>query len=326
MPPRHEFIERAAPFRGELTAHCYRMLGSAHDAEDLVQEAYLRGWRHYPSFKGRSSLRTWLYRIATSACLRELENRTRRVLPAGLTGPTGDPNAELDESRATPWVEPFPDAWLLPSEPETAVVAREGVRLALIAALQQLPARQRAVLILRDVVQFSATEVAELLDTTPAAVNSALQRARAHLAAVRPSEDDTPGLAEPARRVLVDRYAAAFERADIPALTRLLRDDVRLEMPPLRTWFTGRAAVTAFLATHVLTRRGDLAMVPTAANGEPALAAYRRRSDPVLRAHALHLLTPAGANADNERICQITVFLDPTLFHLFGLPATRAAS
>jgi RNA polymerase sigma-70 factor, ECF subfamily len=315
VPVQEDFIERAAPFRAELIAHCYRMLGSVHDAEDLVQETYLRGWRGYQAFEERAALRTWLYRIATTACLRALENGARRLLPAGLGAGSVDPDAGLDgDGTDYHWLEPLPDTLT----PETAVTARHSVRLAVITAMQELPARQRAVLVLRDVVQFSAAEVAELLETTPAAVNSALQRARARLAKVAPTEE---GVAEPddtSRRELLDRYCAAFERADIAALTELLRADVRLEMPPLPIWFTGRDAVTRFLAKRAFAKAGDVVLMPTAANGQPAVAEYRRDADRVMRAHSIHVLT-AGVGG----IGAITVFLEPTLFSAFGLPSTR---
>jgi RNA polymerase sigma-70 factor, ECF subfamily len=318
MPDRHEFMDRAAPFRAELTAHCYRMLGSVHDAEDLVQETYLRGWRAYPDFAERSSLRTWLYRIATSACLRALEKRGRRALPTGLAGPETDPDAPLHRTDDG-WLSPFPDAWTAPG-PEAAVAGRQSVRLAVVAALQELPARQRAVLVLREVVTLPAAEVADLLDTTTAAVNSALQRARAHLAAVAPTEDGTAEPAEPERRALVDRYAAAFERADVRALTELLQEEVALEMPPIRTWFRGRDTVVRFLVEHGFPARpGDLAMVPTAANGQAALAAYRRGAG-LMHAQDLHVLT-----LTHGRVARITAFLDETLFAPFGLPAQRSA-
>src|SRR6201993_4553634 len=187
VPAQEDFIEQAAPFRAELIAHCYRMLGSVHDAEDLVQETYLRGWRAYEAFEERAALRTWLYRIATPACLRALENRARRVLPAGLGAAEVDPEADIDASKGGyHWLEPLPDALT----PEAAFTTKQSIRLAVVTALQELPARQRAVLILRDVVQFSAAEVAELLETTPAAVNSALQRARTHLAEVAANDED----------------------------------------------------------------------------------------------------------------------------------------
>ncbi len=316
MPVQEEFIAQAAPFRAELIAHCYRMLGSVHDAEDLVQETYLRGWRGYSNFEERAALRTWLYRIATTACLRALENRARRVLPAGLGAGSVDPDIDLDGSRqcAHPWLEPLPDTYT----PESAFTARHSVRLAVVTAMQELPARQRAVLILRDVVQFSAAEVAELLETTPAAVNSALQRARTHLAEAAPTEDDVADPDDAALRSLLDRYCAAFENGDIAALTELLRADVKLEMPPHPVWFDGRDAVTRFLAARAFSGPGDVAMVPTTANAQPAVADYRRGPDGVLAAHALHVLT-----ARDGGIAAITVFLEPELFPVFGLPPTR---
>jgi RNA polymerase sigma-70 factor (ECF subfamily) len=292
VPAQEEFIERAAPFRGELIAHCYRMLGSVHDAEDLVQETYVRGWRGYSAFEERAALRTWLYRIATTACLRALDAH----------------------GGSHQWLEPLPDALT----PETAFSARHSVRLAVATALQELPARQRAVLILRDVVQFSAAEVAELLETTPAAVNSALQRARAHLADVAPSEEDAAEPDDAERRELLDRYCAAFENADLAALTELLQTDVSLEMPPLPVWFTGRDAVTRFLARRAFAEPGDMVLVPTAANGQPAVAEYRRAADNVLRAHSIHVIAAGAAG-----IAGIVVFLDPALFSVFGLPPTH---
>jgi RNA polymerase sigma-70 factor (ECF subfamily) len=317
VPAQEDFIEQAAPFRAELIAHCYRMLGSVHDAEDLVQETYLRGWRGYQAFEERAALRTWLYRIATTACLRALENRARRVLPAGLGDSSIDPDASLDGHAGHEWLEPIPDTLMLET-PETAVTAKQSVRLAVMTALQELPARQRAVLILRDVVQFSAAEVAELLETTPVAVNSSLLRARARLAEVSPTEDDAvePGDAE--RRELLDRYCAAFENADMAALTELLQADVKLEMPPLPVWFTGRDTVMRFLAARAFTKAGDIAMVQTAANSQPAVAEYRRSADDVMRAHSIHVLTTGAAG-----IAAITVFLDPALFTAFGLPSSR---
>ncbi len=317
MPAQEEFIERAAPFRAELIAHCYRMLGSVHDAEDLVQETYLRGWRGFDAFEERAQLRTWLYRIATTACLRALENRARRALPARLGPGSTDPDTSLEALGADEWLEPIPDA-LMFRTPEDAVTARHSVRLAVMTALQELSARQRAVLILRDVVQFSAVEVAELLGTTPAAVNSSLQRARARLDEISPVEESLaePGDAE--RRALLDRYCAAFEHADMAALTRLLQEDVKLEMPPFAEWFTGREAVLRFLAGRALAKAGDIEMVPTAANAQPAVAEYRRGDEGVLEAHSIHVLT-IGATG----IASVTVFLDPLLFSRFGLPPSR---
>jgi len=322
VPAQQDFIEQAAPFRAELIAHCYRMLGSVHDAEDLVQETYLRGWRGYPAFEERAALRTWLYRIATTACLRALQNRARRVLPAGLGDSATDPDVSLDGySGAHQWLEPIPDA-LMFETPETAVTARQSVRLAVMTALQELPARQRAVLILRDVVQFSAAEVAELLETTTAAVNSSLQRARTRLAEISPTEENAVEPDDAARRELLDRYCAAFENADMAALTELLRADVKLEMPPLPMWFTGRGTVMRFLAVRAFTKAGDVVMLPTAANAQPAVAEYRRSADGILRAHSIHVLS-AGNTTGIVEIAAITVFLDPALFGAFGLPQSR---
>jgi RNA polymerase sigma-70 factor, ECF subfamily len=313
---------QAAPYRAELIAHCYRMLGSVHDAEDLVQETYLRAWRGYEAFEQRAALRTWLYRIATTACLRALENRARRVLPAGLGDGSIDPDTSLEgNGRARDWLEPIPDA-LMFETPEDAVTARQSVRLAVMTALQELPVRQRAVLILRDVVQFSAAEVAELLETTPAAVNSSLQRARAHLAEVSPTEESSVEPDDAERRELLDRYCAAFENADMAALTALLQADVKLEMPPLPIWFTGRDTVLRFLVARAFTKAGDMVLIPTAANGQPAVAEYRRSADHVMRAHSIHVLT-ASVNGGAVGIAALTVFLDPALFTAFGLPSTR---
>jgi RNA polymerase sigma-70 factor (ECF subfamily) len=318
MPAKEDFIAQAAPFRAELIAHCYRMLGSVHDAEDLVQETYLNGWRGYQAFEERAALRTWLYRIATTACLRALQNRARRVLPAGLGDGSIDPDAALDASAgAHEWLEPIPDALMFPA-PEDNVTARQSLRLAVMTALQELPASQRAVLILRDVVQFSAAEVAELLETTPAAVNSSLQRARARLAELSPTEESLSEPDDAERRELLDRYCAAFENADMAALTALLQADVKLEMPPLPVWFAGRDPVLRFLAARAFAKAGDVAMIPTAANAQPAVAEYRRGTDGTMRAHSIHVLT-----ADAAGIATITVFLDPGLFSGFGFPASR---
>src|SRR5580692_2443499 len=255
MAVTEEFARLTDPFRPELLAHCYRMLGSVHDAEDQVQETLIRAWRSYDEFEGRASLRTWLYRIATNACLRALENGSRRPLPSGLGAPSDDPAAPPSaEQPEVPWLQPMPDVLVSagPADPAAIVTLRMSTRLALIAALQYLPPRQRAVLILRDVLQWRAAEVAELLGVTTVAVNGMLQRARARLAEAAPAEDDIHEPASPDDRALADRYAAAFEKADIAALTELLRADAVLEMPPLPTWFAGRATLVAFLQAQVL--------------------------------------------------------------------------
>ena len=321
-----EFMAVAGQFRGELLAHCYRMLGSVEEAEDVVQETYLRAWRGYDRFEGRSSVRTWLYRIATNACLTAAERRGRRPLPSGLGAPSGDPDAPLAPALEVPWLGPLPDALAAGAlaagqgrDPAAVAAGRAGIRLAMIAALQYLPARQRAVLILRDVLDWPAAQVASLLDTTTTAVNSSLRRARAHLARVLPAEEEVAEPAEPARRALLDRFAAAFEAGDAGALAELLRADVVLEMPPLATWFAGRDVVTRFLGSKVLTEAGRFALVPTRANGQPAFAAYERDPGGACRAHAVIVATLAGTG-----IARLVIFRDPALFARFALPATLA--
>jgi RNA polymerase sigma-70 factor (ECF subfamily) len=316
-----DFAQRTDPFRAELLAYCYRMLGSVHDAEDQLQETLLRAWRSRDQFEGRASLRTWLYRIATNVCLRALENRSRRPLPTGLGGPA-DPDGPLDTVRPeVPWLEPFPDALLggplgaEAADPAAIVASRHDLRLALIAALQYLPGRQRAVLILRDVLMWRAAEVAELLGISTVAVNSVLQRARAGLRDAAPGRDEIREPFDAAQRALVDEYALAFQNADVAALTRLLRADAVFEMPPVPTWFAGRERIGRFLAAYVLGQPGDLRMIPTSANGQPALAAYQRDTDGVYRAHAVQVLACSAAG-----IAHIVAFRDPELFALFGLP------
>jgi RNA polymerase sigma-70 factor (ECF subfamily) len=324
MAVSEDFARLTDPFRPELLAHCYRMLGSVHDAEDQVQETMIRAWRSYGEFEGRASLRTWLYRIATNACLRALENSGPRPLPSGLGGPSEYPEALLAAARPeVPWLQPIPGTLASAgyADPAEIVASRQSMRLALIAALQYLPARQRAVLILRDVLRWRAAEVAELLGTTTAAVNGMLQRARARLEQAAPGEDQIHEPADPADRALLDRYAAAFQNADITAVMQLLRDDAVFEMPPEPTWFTGRELIGRFLQSQVLTEPGRFRMIPTAANGQPALAAYMRGHDGVYRAHAIQVLTIAAS-----RVTRVTSFNDPGLLATFGLPETVPAA
>ncbi|HET9141787.1 sigma-70 family RNA polymerase sigma factor [Actinophytocola sp.] len=306
-----EFAARTEPFRPELLAHCYRMLGSIHDAEDLVQETYLRAWRAFGGFEGRSSVRRWLYTIATMACLTALRTRSRRPLPSGLGAPADDHRVAVAAADPTvPWLQPVPDTLLAGGDPAGVVAGRTGVRLAFIAALQHLPARQRAVLTLRDVLCFRTAEVADMLGTTTAAVDSTLRRARTRLAEAGPVADD---LAEPdqqAQRTLLDGYVDAFTRADLDALTALLRADVELEMPPVPTWFTGRPAVVGFLAGRVLAT-GRWRLVPTRANGQPAVVVHERAAGGRYQAHGVHVLTLTGL-----RIARITAFNDPALVPL----------
>jgi RNA polymerase sigma-70 factor (ECF subfamily) len=318
MPGSEEFARLADPFRPELLAHCYRMLGSVHDAEDQVQETLIRAWRSYGGFEGRASLRTWLYRIATNACLRALENRSRRPLPSGLAGPGENP--ELPLVAAQPevlWLQPLPDALVHAEsgDPASVAISRASVRLALIAALQYLPPRQRAVLILRDVLGWRASEVAGLLGVSTTAVNSALQRARAHLREVAPAQDEIREPAEPERRALLKKYAAAFEDADVSALTQLLHDDAIFEMPPQPTWFAGRDRVGRFLASQVLRQRGSFRMVSTNANGQPGFGVYMRGSDGVHRAHGVQVLTISASS-----VVHVVAFNEPDLLAMFGLP------
>jgi RNA polymerase sigma-70 factor (ECF subfamily) len=323
MAVSEDFTSLTAGFRGELLAHCYRMLGSADEAEDLVQETYLRAWRSYDGFEGRSSVRTWLYRIATNVCLTAIERRGRRPLPSGLGGPAEDAAAPIVNGPEVPWLQPFPDALLAGAreDPATVATAREGIRLAFVAALQYLSARQRAILILRDVLEWPAAEVAGLLGTTTTAVNSGLRRARAQLAHALPAEDDLAEPAEPDRRALLDRFAAAIENADSSALAGLLRDDVVLEMPPQLTWFAGRRAVAGFIASHLLTSPGRHRLVPVMTNGQPAFAAYLREPDGSYRAHAVVVPTVAKAG-----ISRIVAFKDAGLFGSFGLPQVHDAA
>jgi len=319
-PDSEEFARLTDPFRPELMAYCYRMLGSVQDAEDQVQETLLRAWRSFGQFEGRASLRTWLYRIATNECLRAIDHRGRRPLPSSLSDPDQEPERPLAATRSeVPWLEPIPDALLRPESADPAVVAvsREGIRLAFIAALQYLPARQRAVLILRDVLGWRAAEVAQLLGTTTHAANGLLQRARAQLRQAAPAPDELRDPADPRDLDLLNRYAAAFESADMTALAEILRHDAVLEMPPLPTWFAGRDHIGRFLQEHVLRQPGDFIMIPAAANGQPALAEYQRRPDGGYHVHGVQVLTVAGS-----RVARIASFHQPGVIAAFGLPAT----
>jgi RNA polymerase sigma-70 factor (ECF subfamily) len=323
MTVSEDFTSLTGRFRGELLAHCYRMLGSAEEAEDLVQETYLRAWRSYDGFEGRSSVRTWLYRIATNVCLTAIERRGRRPLPSGLGGPAEDPQAAVVAAPEVPWLQPFPNALLAGAheDPAAVAVSRAGIRLAFVAALQCLSARQRAVLILRDVLELPAAEVADLLGTTTTAVNSGLRRVRAQLAQLLPAEDELAEPAEPDRRALLERFAAAIENADVSGLAELLREDVELEMPPLLTWFAGRQAVVRFLPGNLLTGPGQLRLVPVMANGQPAFAVYRHERDGAYHAHAV--LVPVVTTTG---IARIIAFQNPGLFASFGLPREHGAA
>lgn len=311
------FLADAQRYRRELLAHCYRMMGSLHDAEDLVQETYLRAWKSYKSFQGKSSVRTWLYRIATNTCLTALEGRKRRPLPTGLGAPSSDPIGELVQSTEVPWLEPIPGQHDDSGDPSVIVGSRESVRLALVAALQHLPPRQRAVLVLREVLQWKAAEVGEAIGASTAAVNSLLQRARAQLDAVGPSEDNTLVAPDsPDAKDLLDRYMAAFEAYDIDTLVEMFTADAIWEMPPFVGWYQGGAAIGALIHQNCPAERaGDMRMVPLIANGQPATAMYMRQGDRHV-AFQLHVLDvrPGG------EVSHVVAFLDGSLFAKFGLP------
>jgi RNA polymerase sigma-70 factor (ECF subfamily) len=300
-------------YRGELVAFCYRMLGSVHEAEDLVQETLLRAWKARDRYDpARASVRTWLYRIAAHVCLTALEGRGRRPLPSGLGVPSGDVQAPLTPALDVPWLQPFPDA-------RFDVEVRADLRLAWVAAVQVLPARQRAVLVLREVLAFSAAEVAEQLQTTVAAVNSALQRARAALADVGDAHAVTEP-DDPKVRAVVQRYMRAFEAADVPALVRLLADDAVLEMPPVPLWYRGSRNYGRFLQ-RVFTMRGTgWRMREARAGGQPALAAYAPQPGGGCRLHSLQVFTVTGA-----RIARTVVFTDPSVLDVFELPGESPA-
>ncbi len=296
------------PYRGELVAYCYRMLGSFHEAEDLVQETMLRAWKARDRYdSARASVRTWLYRIATNVCLSALEGRARRPLPSGLGAPSNDPGAPLTPAFDIPWLQPFPDA-------RYDMEMRADMRLALVAAMQVLPPRQRAVLILREVLEFSATEAAAQLGTTVPAVNSALQRARAALAdagdAGEVTEPDDPEV-----RAVIGRYVRAFEAADVPALVRLLTDKAVLEMPPVPLWYRGSRDYGLFMRRVFEMHGTGWSIRRLTANGQPALAAYAPEPGGGHQLHTLQVFTVTGA-----RVAHNVVFADPGVFEAFDLP------
>ena len=299
------------------------MLGSAEEAEDLVQETYLRAWRSYDGFEGRSSMRTWLYRIATNACLTAIERRGRRPLPSGLGGPAETRRFRWWPRRRCRGCSRSPDALLAGEREDPAAVtaSRAGIRLAFVAALQYLSARQRAVLILRDVLEWPAAEVADLLGTTTTAVNSALRRARAQLAQALPAEDELAEPAEPERRAVLDRFAAAIENADASALAELLTRGCRPGDAPVLAWFAGRRVVTRVTESNLLTAPGRLRLVRVMANGQPALAIYQLEPDGTYHATRRAACPPSPGQGSPGW----SAFVNPDLFGLFGLPQTYRA-
>jgi RNA polymerase sigma-70 factor, ECF subfamily len=329
VPPNQTFERLAEPFRRELKFHCYRMLGSVHDAEDLIQETYLRAWRGFDRFDGRGSFRSWLYTIATNACLNALASRKnrQRLLPeqretATLMAPGRSPVGTTATDLA--WLEPYPDQFLEgiadnAPNPEARYASREAVRLAFIAAIQLLPPRQRAVLLLCDVLGWSAAETANLLGGSTASVNSGLQRARNTLSKrYSPGQHQSTQPAHEAQERLSRRYLEAWERMDIDGFVQLLKEEATLTMPPFSQWYQGREAIRAF---HELVwpNFGGFRLFPTGANGQPAFALYdRNKSDGIWQAHSIHVLETEG-----DRIAALTIFVrpdGPRLFKVFGFP------
>jgi RNA polymerase sigma-70 factor, ECF subfamily len=311
------------PYRAELHAHCYRMLGSVPDAEDALQEALLRAWRGLPRFEGRSSLRSWLYKIATNACLKAIERRPKRVLPIDYA-PAADPHdGPAEPVTESVWLEAYPDQKLGLEGgllgPDARYEQREGVELAFIAALQQLPARQRAVLILRDVLGFSARETAEALETTPVSIDSALQRAHRTVIERLPKQSQQAtlrSLGDDALSEVVERYVAAWERNDVNAVVAMLTEDARMTMPPLPTWYGGRDAVAVFLRGWPLAGAKRWRLVPARANAQLAFGAYVWDEEThSFMPHSVNVLTLRGTQIE-----EITAFLTSDAFQGFGLP------
>jgi RNA polymerase sigma-70 factor (ECF subfamily) len=306
-------------YRRELTAYAYRMLGSAFEAEDAVQETLVRAWRAFAGFEGRAALRSWLYRIATNVCLDMLTGRQRRARAMDL-GPASTADTILGPGLPeTAWIEPIPDARVTSevADPANVAVNRESIRLAFIAALQHLPPRQRAVLILREVLRWKADEVAELLETTTASVNSALQRARATLATTELDAADPPEPMDEQQRNMLERYVQAFERYDMESLTSLLREDATWSMPPYELWLQTHRDVVAWCLGPGIGCRGSR-LVATMANGSPAFGQYKPAPGGGHEAWSLQVLEVSG-----DRISGITFFLDTArMFPLFGLPLT----
>ena len=323
---QNAFEELTEPYRRQLQLHCYRMLGSLQDAEDLVQETFLRAWRGIDRFEARSSFRGWLYRIATNACLNYLASRqsARRLLPQAHGPPTDQLPVDAPASEVA-WLEPYPDALLegiadAAPGPDARYEQHEAVQLAFVAAIQHLPGRQRAVLLLRDVLGWSAAETAVLLDASVPSVNSALQRARAALGKRLPNDREPPQAAPDERqRALLDRYVQTWESADLDGFIALLREDAFLSMPPYLQWYLGPAAIRGFLAyAWSAGGPGGRRLLPTAANGQPAFALYAHgRTTTEFPAHSIWLPTLQG-----DALAGLTGFVDARLFARFGLPAS----
>ncbi|MCW4355488.1 sigma-70 family RNA polymerase sigma factor [Hoyosella sp. YIM 151337] len=318
QPSEDDFGTLFAPLRPEIMAHCYRMLGSAHDADDAVQETYLRAWRAFSDFEGRSSVRTWLYRIATNVCLTAIEVRGRRAMPSGLGQEPSDPRGTLEQRHEIPWLEPIPDAWMpRDDDPAAVTTGRSSVRLALIAALQHLPPRQRAALLMKEVLQWQSSEIADALGASTASVNSSLQRARAQLDKISPREDDITEPAESDKRVLLDRFASALESKNIPEIVQLFTSDAVWEMPPFIGWYRGPADIGALIDTQCPAGPGELAVVPISGNGQPGFGVYIWSGGGLWEAFQLQVLDVSA-----QGIRHAAVFFDLELFRAFGLSHT----
>jgi RNA polymerase sigma-70 factor (ECF subfamily) len=331
-----QFSELTEPYRRELQVHCYRILGSLHEAEDLVQESMLKAWKRLDSFEGRASFRSWLYKIATNSCLDFLDQKkSRRLLPFDKLSPSNPATPILPPTPEITWLEPFPDEWLGDKSainPEARYSDSESISLAFLAALQTLPARQRAVLILRDVLDFSANETSDLLELTVSAVNSALHRARTTLSQRYPRgtmEDSIMSATDERTQQLLDHFVQAWEHADVDGLVALLKADAALAMPPSPSWYQGNAAIGVFAATTIF---ADDAMfpgkalnrwklLPTRANGSPAFAIYQCNEQDTYKAFGLIALVVNG-----DKLSQIISFIDPSLPPLFGFPMTLVQS
>ena len=323
------FQQLTEPHRRELHLHSYRMLGSYHDAEDMVQETFLRAWRGLPSFEGRASIRRWLYRVATNVCLNALASRGRtgRVLPETY-GPPTDKMPDREPVSEVPWLEPYPDSALegIPdgtAGPDVRYEMREAVQLAFIATIQLLPPRQRAMLLLQDVLGWSASETARLLDSSAAAVNSGLQRARATLEERLPVRATcVSALTCSEDRALLRRYIRAWETTDVDEFAALLHEDAMMSMPPWQQWYRGRAAIATFFAFTGRSRgHAPFRLLPTAANGQTAYAFYSRWQSPEWRFHSIQVL-----QFDRNTIDRMTSFVMPALASIFGLPAVLSAA
>ena len=322
-PDAEDFPGVADQYRRELTAHCYRMTGSVYDAEDMVQETYLRAWKAYDDFEGRSSVRTWLYRIATNVCLTNLENKGRRPLPTGLGMPGAQARDELVEATEVPWLQPVPDVMVDVANVDPALVVgnRDAIRLAFVAALQHLPPRQRAVLVLRDVLRWSAKETAAALETSVAAVNSALQRAHAQLAEKQLTQGTVEDDLTPEHEVMLERYVQAFWAKDVNALVTMLAHDAVWEMPPFTAWYTGAQNIADLIDHNCPGGAHDMPMIRTSANGQPAFGLYMRQPEGHFEPFQLQVLQLLDG-----RVTHVVAFFERELFETFGLPTSLPAS